>query len=285
MGTTDVLQQLFSRLTAYPVWEIALELGIIWLLAWMIWRFVEGTRAAGALKGILLILLGFLLLRLLAPAGSFERLSFLGDRFLGFAAIALVIVFQPEIRRAMIRIGETPFFSPQGSNVEPVIASVVKASEFLSKNRFGALIAIEGRVGLRELIERATPINADVSAELLQAIFWPNSPLHDMGVVIRGTSIMAAGVQFPLAEPADMPDKRLGTRHRAALGLARVTDTIVIVVSEETGAISLAHHGKLQRWLTTETLQDELYRRLSNIADSSLNGDAPNAETSVEEQV
>jgi diadenylate cyclase len=270
VGTTDILRQLFSRLTAYPVWEIALELAIIWLLAWMIWRFVEGTRAAGALKGILLILLGFLLLRLLVPTGSFERLSFLGDRFLGFVALALVIVFQPEIRRAMIRIGEAPIFSQTSADVEPVIASVVKACEFLSKNRFGALIAIEGRVGLRELIERATPINADVSAELLQAIFWPNSPLHDMGVVVRGSYILAAGVQFPLAEPADMPDKRLGTRHRAALGLARVTDTIVIVVSEETGAISMAHHGRLQRWLTIEGLQSELHRRLSRIGQAVL---------------
>ena len=149
----------------------------------------------------------------------------------------------------------------------------MRACELLSKNQFGALIAIEGRVGLRELIERGTAINADVSAELLQAIFWPNSPLHDMGVIVRGNKVLAAGVQFPLAEPADMPDQRLGTRHRAALGLARITDTIIIVVSEETGAISLAHHGRLSRWLTPEGLQSELHRRLKSLSAQPINDD------------
>lgn len=262
MSALESLQYLLSRLMAYPAWEMAVELIVIWALAMLAWRFVQGTRAAGAVKGILLVLLGFLLLRLVAPSGSFERLAYLGDRFLGFAAIALVIIFQPELRRAMVRIGEAPLFRAGPADVTPVIDAIVNAAGFLSKNQFGALVAIEGRVGLREVVEGGKILNADVSAELLQSIFWPNNPLHDMGVVVRGKRIVAAGVQFPLADPQEMPDQRLGTRHRAAIGLSRVTDTIVIVVSEETGAISLAERGRLERWLTPETLREELIKRM-----------------------
>ncbi|MFG0275035.1 MAG: diadenylate cyclase CdaA [Phycisphaerales bacterium] len=262
MSALESLQYLLSRLLAYPVWEMAVELVVIWALAMLTWRFVQGTRAAGAVKGILFVLLGFLLLRLVAPSGSFERLAYLGDRFLGFAAIALVIIFQPELRRAMVRIGEAPLFRAGPADVTPVIDAIVGAVGFLSKNQFGALVAIEGRVGLREVVEGGKILNADVSAELLQSIFWPNNPLHDMGVVVRGSRIVAAGVQFPLADPQEMPDRRLGTRHRAAIGLSRVTDTIVIVVSEETGAISLAERGRLERWLTPETLREELIKRM-----------------------
>lgn len=275
MSALETLQYLMSRLVAYPFWEIAVELLVIWAVAMLTWRFVRGTRAAGAVKGILLVLLGFLILRLIAPSGSFERLAYLGDRFLGFAAIALVIIFQPELRRAMVRIGEAPLFRSGPADVTPVIDAVVSASTFLSRNQFGALIAIEGRVGLREVVEGGKILNADVSAELLQSIFWPNNPLHDMGVVIRGQRIVAAGVQFPLADPQEMPDRRLGTRHRAAIGLTRVTDTIVIVVSEETGAISLAERGRLERWLTPDSLRDELLKRMGQAHRAGADEDAP----------
>lgn len=278
MPAFETLNYLFSRLTAYPVWEIAVELLLIWLLGMLTWRFVQGTRAAGAVKGILLILLGFLLLRLIAPSGSFERLAYLGDRFLGFAALALVIIFQPELRRAMVRIGEAPLFRSGPADVTPMIDAIVGASTFLSKNQFGALIAIEGRVGLREVIEGGKTLNADVSPELLQSIFWPNNPLHDMGVVVRRRRILAAGVQFPLADPQEMPDRRLGTRHRAAIGLSRVSDAVVIVVSEETGAISLAQRGELERWLTPETLREELLRRLGQEHRDGADEDAPESE-------
>lgn len=262
MPAFNSFQNLLGRLTAYPIWEIAVELAIIWLIALVIWRFVKGTRAAGALKGILLVVLGSLALRLLAPSGSFERLAFLYDRSLGFAAIALVIIFQPELRRAMVRIGEAPFLRTTQADVQNVVDSVVEACEMLSKNKFGAIIAIEGRVGLREIVEGGHGLDALVSAELLQSIFWPNSPMHDMGVVIRGKRVAAAGAQFPLADPGDMPDQRLGTRHRAAIGLSRVSDAIIVVVSEETGAITLAEHGKMERWLTPDSLRAELLVRL-----------------------
>jgi diadenylate cyclase len=282
VSALETIQYLMSRLVAYPIWEIAVELLVIWAIAMLTWRFVRGTRAAGAVKGILFVLLGFLLLRLIAPTGSFERLAFLGDRFLGFAAIALVIIFQPELRRAMVRIGEAPLFRSGPADVTPVIDAVVAAATFLSRNQFGALIAIEGRVGLREVVEGGKILNADVSAELLQSIFWPNNPLHDMGVVIRGQRIVAAGVQFPLADPHEMPDRRLGTRHRAAIGITRVSDTIVIVVSEETGAISLAERGRLERWLTPDALRDELLKRMGQAHRAGADEDAPELPEDIE---
>jgi len=259
----ESVRQLIGRLTAYNPFEVLVELAVIAGVVYLVWRFVRGTRAAGALRGILVVLLVVLGLRLLAPTDAFERLAFLFDNLLGFAVVAAVIIFQPELRRAMSRIGEAPLFRAEAANVAPVVDALCNASRFLSKSKFGGLVAIERRVGLREFIETGKSLNADVSAELLQTIFWPNSPLHDMGVVIRGNRVVAAGVQFPLADPSDVPDPQMGTRHRAAIGLSRVSDALIIVVSEETGAISLAELGRMERWLDVQTLREELLRRLS----------------------
>lgn len=253
----------FARLANYNPLEVLVEIIIIWTVIFVVWRFVEGTRAAGAVRGIIVLVLISLLLRLLTPGDYFLRLAYLYDNFLGFAALALVIIFQPELRRAVIRLGETSIFRQTGSEIAPVVDALVLACSFLSKNKFGAIIAIERQVGLRETIEGGRPLNADISAELLQSIFWPNNPLHDMAVVIRGNRIIAAGVQFPLADPHEMSDPRLGTRHRAAVGLTRHVDALVIVVSEETGSISLSERGTLERWLTPEALRAELTRRLT----------------------
>jgi len=259
----DPIRQLVLRLTTYSAWEVAIELLVIWAVVYLVWRFVQGTRAAGAIKGILLLVLVTLAVRLVTPADSLSRLAFLYDNFLAFAAIGLVIIFQPELRRALIRLGEAPFFGVPSAEVPKVVDALVGAATFLSKNKFGAIIAIERQVGLREILEGGRSLNADVSPELLQSIFWPNNPLHDMGVVIRGSKLLAAGVQFPLADPSEMTDPRTGTRHRAAVGLTRATDAIVIVVSEETGAISVAERGRLERWLTPDALRVELTRRIT----------------------
>jgi diadenylate cyclase len=262
MPRFEPLQQLLVRLRGYAPWEVAIELLIIGTIVWMVWRFVKGTRAAGALKGILVLVLVTIALRLVTPVESFSRVAFLYDNILGFAALALVIVFQPEIRRALIRLGETTFFRESAGEMARVVEAIVEACSFLSKNKFGAILAVERHVGLRETIETGRILNADVSAELLQSIFWPNNPLHDMGVVIKRAKIVAAGVQFPLADAIETTDPTLGTRHRAAAGLSRVTDALVVVVSEETGMISIADHGRLLRGLTPSELRAELTRRL-----------------------
>lgn len=274
----DRLSQLLSRLVDYAWWEVALEVSVLWLLVYAVLRFVRGTRAAGALKGMVIIFFGgWIAVRLLSMADLFPRLAIIYNTLLGYAAIALVVTFQPELRRALVRLGETPFLWGQGALVRPIVDAIADSMALLSKNRFGAIIAIERHVGLRDAIETGQRLNADLSSELLSSIFWPNSPLHDMGVVIRGDKIVAAGVQFPLADAGDMPDERLGTRHRAAVGLARSTDSIVVVVSEETGMISLAEGTSFTRGLTLDALREQLLKRLGQGAavspvDASPNG-------------
>ncbi|RMH26554.1 MAG: TIGR00159 family protein [Planctomycetota bacterium] len=258
----EPIRQLIDRLGGYAWWEALVELAVIWGMVYLLWRFVRGTRAAAAVRVALILAVAALVIRLVIPLERFERLAFLFDNVIGMFALGLVVIFQPELRRAMIRLGEGGFFRPAREDVVPVVDAVVSACAFLSRSKFGAILAIERSVGLREFIETGRRINAEVSAPLLQAIFWPNSPLHDMGVVIRGNTILAAGVQFPLADPGEVGDAKLGTRHRAAIGLTKVVDAIVIVVSEETGSISLAERGELMQWLTPEALRAELLRRL-----------------------
>lgn len=269
MPALDWLTQFWSRLLGYPLWQVAVELLIIAALVTIVWRFVKGTRVAGALVALIVIMTaGAVVVEIASQRDLFPRLSSLYSRLLAFSAIALVVIFQPELRRALIRIGELPVARPLfrgvggASEAATTIDAVVDACRFLSKNKFGAIIAIERQVGLREMLVGSTMLNAEVSAELIESIFWPNNPLHDMGVVVRGQRIVAAGVQFPLVDAEEMRDQTLGTRHRAAVGLTRVTDAVVVVVSEETGAISIAERGRLDRWKSPESLRAELTQRL-----------------------
>ncbi len=272
MAILEWLNQLWSRAQGYPFWQVAIELLIIGAVVYFIWSFVRGTRAAGALRAlIILVVITTVLVRLATRNDALPRLALLYNQFLGFSAIALVVIFAPELRRALMRIGELPaarslFGNVQSQkDVDEMIAAVCGASRLLSKSKFGGIIAIERQTGLRDFIEGGRRLDADVSQDLLLSIFWPNNPLHDMGVVMRGKKIVAAGVQFPLAEPNEISDPNLGTRHRAAVGLTRVSDALVVVVSEETGAISLAEAGKLRRWLSVETLEEELRKGLKAI--------------------
>ncbi len=259
--------QLLDRLATYPTWQVIIELAVIWMVVFAIVRFVQGTRAAGAIKGMLFVLVtATLLVRIVGQHERFLRLTFLYERFLALLAITLVVVFQPELRRGLIRLGETPvggLFRRASGGTDAVIDAIVDASAYLSKLRYGGLIVIEREVGLRGIVEGGTEMNAEVSARLLQTIFFPGSALHDLAVVIQGDRILSAGVQLPLAEPEEMPDAALGSRHRAAVGLSRETDALVVVISEETGSISLSERGRLDRGLTTEQLRQELTRRLA----------------------
>lgn len=257
------LSQLLDRFTAYSPFEVLIELAVIWVVVFLVIRFLKGTRGAGIIKGLaLLLIVGTLVIRLLAQGGDhFQRIYYLYTRSLGFAAIALLVIFQPELRRALIRLGEASFFGNSQRGLEKTVDAVVEACAFLSKNRFGALIAIERQVGLGGLVEGGTQLRADVSARLLQSIFWPNSALHDLGVIIRGDQILAAGVQFPLAEAGEL-SLDLGSRHRAAVGLSNDSDCIVVVVSEESGIISIAERGQMYRDLTPDDLRTLVQHRL-----------------------
>jgi diadenylate cyclase len=265
--TISAAADLFQRVAAYPWWEVAVELAVIAAVVYVILRFVEGTRAAGALKGFLIVLLGVLLLsRVLGGVGNretFQRLSYLYDKVLAFVAIALIVIFQPELRRALIRLGEAGFLRATPKNVRFVVDEIVEAAEYLSRARFGAIIAVERESPLSGVVEGGVKLNAELTAPLLQTIFFPGSALHDLGCVVRGKVIDSAGVQFPLAEPSDMPDAKLGSRHRAAVGLTQECDAVVVVVSEETGQVRIAERGKLSTPLTLEDFEEDLTRRLS----------------------
>jgi len=258
----DSLQHLFSRIAGYNGWVVALELIVIWAIVFVVFQFVRGTRGARAVLGATLVLVGSYIAIKLLPGGEeqFARLTYLYGNSVEFAVIALLIVFQPELRRALVRLGEVGIFqSAKGLQKARVIEEVLAATAYLSKNKIGALISIERQVGLGGLIEGGTRLDAAVSRDLLKTIFWPGSALHDMGVVIRGERIIAAGVQFPLAE-GEQFSSELGSRHRAAIGLSQEADALIIAVSEETGTISLAERGQLKRNLNIDELRSHLAR-------------------------
>ncbi|MEM6334233.1 MAG: diadenylate cyclase CdaA [Planctomycetota bacterium] len=273
----DRLWQLWNRVQghweAQPV-QVAIELAIIWLAVYVILRFLRGTRGARIIKAVLLILfIGTLAVQILARGNQFARLGYLYENFLTIAALILVVVFQPELRRALVRLGEARLFRVTGVRKQVVTDELVKAMQYMSRNKIGALIAIERQVGLRGIIELGTPVGGEVTAALLQTIFWPGSALHDMGVIVRNDRIIAAGVQFPLAEGESIPQE-LGSRHRAAIGLSQESDAIVLVVSEETGTISIAERGQLRRNLTPDELRPILTRNVGTAA-APADDDAP----------
>ena len=242
-------------LKSYAWWQVALELFLIGLVVYWVVRFLRGTRGARLLKGIAFVLISlYLIVRLVAVQFGLERIDFLYGKFLLFASFAIVVVFQPELRRALMRLGETRLFRGWSSEINEQIEALVESATFLSRRKIGALVAIERDVGLGGIAESGTRLNAELSAPLLNTIFWPNSPLHDLGVIISQGRIAYAGVQFPLAE-SDELERELGSRHRAAVGMSQESDAVVLVVSEETGDVSIAERGQLIRKLTPDGLR------------------------------
>jgi len=224
------------------------------ILIYYLLLLIRGTRAVQILTGVLVLvaLLGVANLLHLLLLGTILQLIVVG------AAVTLPIVFQPELRRALEQLGRGGFFRFQESEdarnrtEDKVMATLAKAAFLLSRNKYGALIVIEQQTGLKEFVESGTTLNAELSAELLLSIFVPRSPLHDGAVIVRENIVEAAGCFLPLAEQS-LAERRLGTRHRAAMGLSEQTDSVVIVVSEESGAISVAREGKLSRAIEEET--------------------------------
>ncbi len=266
------LELLATRLSAYfqggadGGWPYVLvELTVIWVVIYLILRFLRGTRGARVVKGVALLLIaGTLAVQVLGGDEKLARLNFLYANFLAFASIMLVIVFQPELRRALVRLGEARLFRQAGQRKQRVVEEMLASMEYLANMKVGALIAIERQSGLRGIIEAGTPLDAEVSRQLLNTIFWPGTALHDLGVVIRGDRLAAAGAQFPLADVTDLPQE-LGSRHRAAIGLSQESDALVLVVSEETGTISVAERGKLTRGLSIAELRGILSKGMTQV--------------------
>ena len=259
MNADNVLQ-LFR---GYPTWEVIIELAIIWACVYLVFRFLQGTRGAGVIKGFaVMIILLVLLFRLLGESSdAFGRIKYISNQVLGLLAILLIVVFQPELRQAMIRVGATRFLGRRNPRVARLADATTEAVEFLSKNSFGALIVIERSGRLGGLTENGVQMDALVTPRLLETIFWPNSPLHDLAVVIRGDRVVAASVQLPLAESGAMPGQ-LGSRHRAAVGVTMESDCLVVIVSEETGNCRLAEYGMLSAPIDKAEFREELMERL-----------------------
>ncbi len=231
-------------------WGGLFEILVLACVFYYVFLFLHGTRGAQVLAGlavVLVILLGATYLLNLA------ELNWLLRKVSVYIAIALLVIFQPEIRRALAELGRQPVFTVSADN-RTIIDHVVQAVEHLADHKVGALIAIEREIGTRAIQETGTKIDAPVVPELLSSIFFPHTPLHDGGVIIRGNRVMSAGCVFPLSQRVEL-HKSLGTRHRAAIGLSEETDAVVIVVSEETGTISVSYRGRLSRGLDDERLK------------------------------
>lgn len=218
--------------------------------------FFRGTRGAAVLSGFVLVLVAMMLFTQLL---QLDTLNWILQRFSGFLVVAFVVIFQPEIRRALAELGKQNVFAGNASSRD-LIDDLVQAVEHLSERKIGALIAIEREIGVRAIMESGTRIESRVTPELMATIFYPKTPLHDGGVVVQGDRLMAAGCVFPLSQRDEL-SRSLGTRHRAAIGVTEETDAVVLVVSEETGSISLAYKGRLSRGLDA----DRLSRMLSVI--------------------
>jgi diadenylate cyclase len=259
----------FLRSISGVAWyTVAIELLLIGIVVYWVVRSLQGTRGARMLKGIGFLLISiYLIVRLVGEQIlHLHEIVFLYEKFLYFATFALAVVFQPELRRALMRLGETRLFRGWTDQLGEDIEQLVASATFLSMRKIGGLVAIEREVGLVGIAESGQRINADLSADLLNTIFWPNSPLHDLGVVVSGGRIAYAGVQFPLAESGEL-ERELGSRHRAAVGMSQETDALVIVISEETGDISIAESGKLIRKLTPDALRGLLNDELGRAGD------------------
>ncbi|MEM1212048.1 MAG: diadenylate cyclase CdaA [Planctomycetota bacterium] len=263
------LDQLWQRVDSYLTtawWEVAIELAVIWVVVFVILRFLKGTRGERVVKAVAVILVvGTVAFRVLGGENALERLNFLYSNFLAFISLMLVIVFQPELRRALVRLGEAKLWRQSGLRKARVIDELVEATAQMAKNKIGMLVALERQVGLRGLAESGTRLDAEVSRQLLATIFWPNTALHDLGVIIKDDRVVAAGVQFPLAD-SSMVAQELGSRHRAAIGLSQEFDALVVVVSEETGTISVAERGELTRELDPDALRRILTKGLGRFA-------------------
>jgi diadenylate cyclase len=241
------------------LWVVAIELVLIGLVVYWVVEFLEGTRGERLFRGVIFLLIaGVVILNFVVERFGFERLQYLYNGFLIFVLIIAVAAFQPEIRRALIRIGQPRFLAPHSQQLAKSVEQIVNAVLELSALKTGAIIVIEKKVALGEFIETGVKLDAIITSELLRTIFWNGTPLHDMAVIIRGDRLVAARVQLPLTEAGSFQGVQLGSRHRAAVGLTNSSDAAVIVVSEETGIISIAQEGKLTRNINEPDLRKHL---------------------------
>lgn len=243
-----------------------IDILVVWYLVYKLIMLVRGTKAVQLFKGVAI----FIFIRILSDIIGLHTLSWLMNQVITYGAIAAVVIFQPEIRRGLEHLGRSSFLMPsrgEQQENERMILAFDKAIQYMSKRKIGALITVERNTGLDEYIETGIALDADITGELLINIFIPNTPLHDGAVIVKNEKIAAASAYLPLSESTLIP-KEFGTRHRAAVGISEVSDAITIIVSEETGDVSLTLNNELLSHLSQEDylkiLKEELIPKNDN---------------------
>lgn len=239
-----------------------IDILLVWFVLYKLLVIIRGTKAIQLLKGIFVIVI----VRSLSSLIGFNTLGWLMQQVMNWGVLAVIIIFQPELRRALEQLGRGQLFTrttvgQEEDEQDRLVESIVKATSYMAKRRIGALISIEKETDLSDYIETGIPIESRISSELLINIFIPNTPLHDGAVILRNNQIAAAACYLPLSE-SPFISKELGTRHRAAMGVSEATDCLTIIVSEETGSISLTKNSELYRDLDIETFKSMLSKEL-----------------------
>lgn len=232
------------------------DIAVVVVLIYFLLKLTAKTRAIQVLKGFGIIII----LAQITDFLGMSTIAWLFDYIINAGALVLIVLFQPELRRALERIGTGNILARNLSEYNEILTridKIIASCLYFSKTRTGALIVIENKTGLNDIMETGIRINADIKSELLENIFFPNAPLHDGAIVIRGGKILAAGCFLPLSDNR-LIGQDLGTRHRAGLGISEVSDSVTIIISEETGVISIARHGKLIRYIDSKALRDAL---------------------------
>ena len=275
------LQTFFWNIFNRPQLNDLLDILIVAVLIYQMIMLTRDTRASEVLKGFLLLVAASLLSSLL----GLTALTWVLKQILSNGALVLVVLFQPEIRRVLEQLGrgaKMEHFQSDGEENQRIISEITQCLTSLSRRRVGALIVFERRTGLKDVMETGTRLDSTISAPLLENIFEPNTPLHDGAVIIRGTRIVSAACMLTTLSESNAITRDLGTRHRAAIGISETTDALVLIVSEETGVISMARDGKLTRHLDAKAIgeilstmyhqpQDGLYVRAKNWLKGRLN--------------
>lgn len=258
----------FADFTIMDYLSRIVDILLVWFVIYKLIMVIRGTKAVQLLKGIFVIIIVWMFSDFL----HLNTLNWIMERVIDWGFLAIIIIFQPELRRTLEQVGRGKIFLRSGINEDEerkqMVDSIAEAVNYMAKRRIGALISLERETGMGDYIETGIPLSSKLTPELLINIFIPNTPLHDGAVIIQKMQIAAAACYLPLSE-SPFISKELGTRHRAALGISEVTDSLTIIVSEETGNVSVAQNGELHRELSKEDFHQLLTKEL--IVDNKAN--------------
>lgn len=253
----DIVENVFKNIVSSVGITDVLDIAIITFLAYKLLGFIRETRAEQLAKGLLLLVVATVLSKWM----HLYTLHWLLSGLISAGLVAIVVIFQPELRRALEYLGRSRITNIFGEvdkeEAKRIVGQFVEAVDSMSASRTGALIVIEREISLNDIVETGTVIDSQITAQMIGTIFYEGTPLHDGAVIVRGDKLYAAGCVLPLTQNKEL-NKELGTRHRAGIGITENSDALVIIVSEETGIISIAQNGKLTRFLDSKTIEKKL---------------------------